>query len=76
MKVSQIKLSYGFLRRLEEEGQQVKISADINDILYLDEKEQAFKERLEEEHKKKLKKPRPREIIDFDLIKRSHAQTT
>lgn len=39
MSVQEIKLSYGFLKRLEEDGQDVKIGSEINDILFLDEKE-------------------------------------
>ena len=74
MRLSEIKLSYGFLRRLEEEGQNVKIGQDINDILFLDEREKATKERLEEEHKRKLKKPRPRDVVDFDTLKRNQMQ--
>lgn len=70
MKVSEIKLTYGFLRRLEEEGQNVKIGSEINDILFLDEKEKAFKDKLEEDHKKKQRKPRPRDVVDFDELKR------
>ena len=70
MKVSEIKLNYGFLRRLKEEGQNVNIGQEINDILYLDEKERATKERLEAEHRKKMKKPRPRDVVDFEELKR------
>jgi hypothetical protein len=36
----------------------------------MEEKEKAIKERLEEEQKRKMKKPRPREIVDFDDLKR------
>ena len=73
-KISEIKLTYGFLRRLEEEGKNVKIGQEINDILFMEEKEKAIKERLEEEQKRKMKKPRPREIVDFDDLKRRQMQ--
>ena len=57
------------MRRLEEEGQAVNISNEINDILYLDEKEREIKERIEEEQLKKSRKPRPRDILDFEEIR-------
>jgi hypothetical protein len=57
------------LRRLEEEGQAVNISNEINDILYLDEKEREIKERIEEEQLKKSRKPRPSDILDFEEIR-------
>jgi hypothetical protein len=72
-KVAEIMLEYGFLKRLEEEGKNVKIGAEINDILFLDERDREIKERLEEEHLRKAKKPRPRDIVDFEEIKRNHA---
>jgi hypothetical protein len=64
-----VKLSYGFLRRLEEEGCNVNIGADINDILYLDEREREIKEKMEEDALKKSRKPRPRDIIDIEELK-------
>lgn len=67
--ISEIKLTYGFLRRLEEEGKNVKIGSEINDILFFEEKTKENKERLEEENAKKLKKPRPRDVVDFDFLK-------
>lgn len=73
-KVAEIMLEYGFLKRLEEEGKNVKIGTEINDILFLDERDREIKERLEEEHLRKAKKPRPRDIVDFEEIKRNHAQ--
>lgn len=72
-KVAEIMLEYGFLKRLEEEGKNVKIGTEINDILFLDERDREIKERLEEEHLRKAKKPRPRDIVDFEEIKRNHA---
>ncbi len=68
-RVADIKLSFGFLRRLEEEGYNVNIGTDINDILFLDEREREIKEKMEEEALKKSRKPRPRDIIDFEEIK-------
>jgi hypothetical protein len=47
----------------------VKIGQEINDILFLEEKERENKERLEEENAKKSKKPRPRDVVDFDTIR-------
>jgi hypothetical protein len=35
----------------------------------LDEKEKVVKERLEEEHKKKQRKPRPRDVIDIEELR-------
>jgi hypothetical protein len=67
--IADIKLTYGFLRRLEEEGKNVKIGSEINDILFFEEKTQENKDRLEEENAKKSKKPRPRDVVDFDVIK-------
>ena len=63
--IQDIKLTYGFLRRLEEEGKNVKIGSEISDLLFLEEKDKENKERLEEENAKKSKKPRPRDVVDF-----------
>ncbi len=63
--IQDIKLTYGFLRRLEEEGKNVKIGNEISDLLFLEEKDNENKERLEEENAKKSRKPRPRDVVDF-----------
>lgn len=69
MSISEVKLAYGFLKRLEVDGQNVQIGSEINDVLFLEERSKAVKERLEEEHKKKAKKPRPRDVVDFEHVK-------
>lgn len=43
----------------------MKIGSEISDILFLEEKDKENKERLEEENAKKTKKPRPRDVVDF-----------
>lgn len=67
--IQDIKLTYGFLRRLEEEGKNVKIGSEISDLLFLEEKDKENKERLEEKDAKKSRKPRPRDVVDFQQIK-------
>lgn len=69
-----IKLTYGFLRRLEEEGKNVKIGSEISDLLFLEEKDKENKERLEEENAKKSRKPRPRDVVDFQDIKQQNME--
>jgi hypothetical protein len=69
MRLADIKQSFCFLRRLEEEGKNVNIGNEINDILYMDEKEREMKEKMEEEHLKKSRKPRPRDIIDYEELR-------
>jgi hypothetical protein len=69
MRVADVKLAFGFLRRLEEEGYNVNIGAEINDILFLEEKEREIKQKMEEDHAKKSRKPRPRDMVDFEDLK-------
>jgi hypothetical protein len=64
------KNSLGFLKRLEEEGHNVKINAELNEILFLDDEKRAAIEKLEEENQKKSRKPRPRDIFDYEGVKR------
>lgn len=74
MKVSEVKQAFGFLRRLEEEGKNVKMSQDINDILFIEEKEREIKEKIVQDQLKKSKKPRPRDVIDFEEMRRRQLQ--
>ncbi len=48
----------------------MKMSQDINEILFIEEKERELKEKMDEEELKKSRKPRPRDIIDFEEIRR------
>ena len=64
-KFSDLKQSYGFLKRLGEEGQNVKIGSEINEILFLDDEKQKTIELQEEDNQKKLRKPRPRDVVNF-----------
>jgi hypothetical protein len=70
----EVRNSLGFLKRLEEEGQNVKISEELNGILNMDDEKRAIIEKLEEENSKKSKKPRPRDLYDFDELRRLHWQ--
>lgn len=41
---------------------------DLGEILFLEDREKEKKEKMMEEYKKKTRKPRPRDYIDFDKI--------
>lgn len=43
----------------------MKIGSEISDLLFLEEKDKENKERLEEKDAKKSRKPRPRDVVDF-----------
>lgn len=45
---------------------------EINDILFMEERELEKKEREMEEFKKKIRKPRPRDVVDFESLKRGN----
>lgn len=62
-RVAEVKVNCGFLRRLEEEGLKVFMDKDTNEILYMEEKERARKEKMIQDYKNKEKKPRPRDIL-------------
>ena len=58
-----------FLRRLEQEGENIKINEETEELLYREEKQREFEEQTLAEYNQKQKKPRPRDLFDVDQIR-------
>eukprot|EP00347_Sterkiella_histriomuscorum_P022870 403336849 len=64
----EVRQNCGFLKRLDDVGAHIKMDQEVGDILFFEEREKEIKEKMMEEYKKKTRKPRPRDYIDFDKI--------
>ncbi|CDW82102.1 UNKNOWN [Stylonychia lemnae] len=67
-RVQDVRTNCGFLKKLDEIGANVKMDQEVNELLYLEDKEKDKKEQMLEDFKKSVKKLRPREIFDIEAV--------